>query len=142
MMYAPWLHLIEQQRSWSHDNQTVRTLWFLYRVTLGRADAVEWIAAAREPQKLPIVLSPDEVIHFIEAVSGLCNLQPGRLDHCVRRWIARRRDRPTANQRYRQWPDVDQDRVRQRWQRSLCHAVAATFHDARRYALGIVRNPG
>src|ERR1700757_1803705 len=56
------LHLIARQRSWSHINQTVCALRFFYGVTLGRSDAFERIVAAREPQKLPIVLSGDEIV--------------------------------------------------------------------------------
>ena len=67
------LHLIAQRRSWSHINQTVCALRFFYGVTLGRTDALERIVAAREPQKLPVVLSADEIVLFLEAVSGLRN---------------------------------------------------------------------
>jgi integrase/recombinase XerD len=67
------LHLIAQKRSWSHINQTVCALRFFYGVTLGQADALERIVAAREPQKLPVVLSPDEIVQFLEAVPGLRN---------------------------------------------------------------------
>lgn len=48
-------------------------LRFFYGVTLGRADAFERIVAAREPQKLPVVLSGDEIVRFLEAVPGLRN---------------------------------------------------------------------
>ena len=51
------LHLIARQRSWSHINQVVCALRFFYRVTLGQTEALERIVAAREPQKLPVVLS-------------------------------------------------------------------------------------
>src|SRR5438067_2451090 len=67
------LHLIAQQRSWAHINQAVSALRFFYGVTLGRSDALERIAAAREPQKLPVVLSADEIVRFLEAVPGLRN---------------------------------------------------------------------
>jgi len=40
-------------------------------VTLGQDDIPERIAYAREPRKLPAVLSGDEVIRFLEAVSHL-----------------------------------------------------------------------
>ena len=36
-------------------------------------DALERIVAAREPQKLPVVLSADEIVRFLEAVPGLRN---------------------------------------------------------------------
>jgi integrase/recombinase XerD len=48
-------------------------LRFFYGTTLGRNDAVERIVAAREPQKLPVVLSADEIVRFLEAVPGLRN---------------------------------------------------------------------
>jgi integrase/recombinase XerD len=67
------LHLIAQQRSWSHINQTVCALRFFYGVTLGRSDANEQIVAAREPQRLPVVLSGEEIVRFLEAVPGLRN---------------------------------------------------------------------
>ena len=67
------LHLIAQQRSWSHINQTVCALRFFYGVTLGRSDAHEQIVAAREPQRLPVVLSGEEIVRFLEAVPGLRN---------------------------------------------------------------------
>ena len=65
------LHLIAQQRSWAHINQAVSALRFFYSVTLGRTDALERIVAAREPQKLPVVLSADEVVRFLEAIPSL-----------------------------------------------------------------------
>jgi site-specific recombinase XerD len=67
------LHLIAQQRSWSHINQTVCALRFFYGVTLGRSDAHEKIVAAREPQRLPEVLSGEEIVRFLEVVPGLRN---------------------------------------------------------------------
>ena len=67
------LHLIAQQRSWSHINQTVCALRFFYGVTLGRSDANEQIVAAREPQRLRVVLSGEEIARFLEAVPGLRN---------------------------------------------------------------------
>jgi integrase/recombinase XerD len=67
------LHLIAQQRSWSHINQTMCALRFFYGTTMGWNDAVDRIVAAREPQKLPVVLSADEIVRFLEAVPGLRN---------------------------------------------------------------------
>jgi len=67
------LHLIAQRRSWSHVNQTVCALRFFYGVTLGRTEAMERIVAAREPQKLPVVLSGEEIVRVREAVPGRRN---------------------------------------------------------------------
>ena len=65
------VHLVARGISWSALNQTVCALRFFYGVTLGRADVPERIAHAREPQKLPVVLSADEVVRFLEAVPTL-----------------------------------------------------------------------
>lgn len=43
-------------------------LRFLYKVTLKRAWAVEEIPMPKRPRKLPEILSPEEVIHFLEAI--------------------------------------------------------------------------
>ena len=67
------LHLIAQKRSWSHINQTACALRFFYGVTLGRQEAFERIVTGREPEKLPPVLSPEEIARFLEAVAGLRN---------------------------------------------------------------------
>ena len=44
---------------------------FFYGVTLNRGEIPERIAYARTPRKLPTVLSADEVVRFLEAVSFL-----------------------------------------------------------------------
>src|SRR3954454_18534078 len=65
------VHLVAGGMSWPALNQTVCALRFLYGVTLRRADLPERIVHAREPQKLPVVLSTEEVVRFLEAVPGL-----------------------------------------------------------------------
>src|SRR5208282_6050643 len=67
------LHLIALKRSWSHINQTACALRFFYGVTLGRQEAFERIVTGRKPEKLPPVLSPEEIARFLEAVAGLRN---------------------------------------------------------------------
>src|SRR4051812_29844100 len=60
--------------SWSHINQTMCALRFFYGTTMGWNDAVERIVAAREPQKLPVVLGRRrDCVRFLEAVPGLRN---------------------------------------------------------------------
>jgi integrase len=49
----------------------VCALRFYYGVTLGEAFIPERIPYAREPRRLPVVLSADEVVQFLEAVSSL-----------------------------------------------------------------------
>src|SRR5712672_2759468 len=52
-------------------NQTVSTLRFFFKVTLGRPDLVERTAFVREPRQLPVVLSPEEVMCLLDAAPGL-----------------------------------------------------------------------
>ena len=65
------VHLVAGGMSWPALNQTVCALRFLYGVTLRQADLPERIAYARQPQKLPVVLSTEEVVRFLEAVPSL-----------------------------------------------------------------------
>src|ERR1700731_1050588 len=67
------LHLVAQKYSWSHINQIACALRFFYGITLGNKEAFERIVNGREPEKLPPVLSPEEIARFLEAVAGLRN---------------------------------------------------------------------
>lgn len=65
------VHLVSNGISWPALNQTVCALRFFYGVTLGHEEIPERIPYAREPRKLPVVLSADEVVQFLEAVPSL-----------------------------------------------------------------------
>jgi integrase/recombinase XerD len=65
------VHLASKGVSWGSLNQVVCALRFFYGVTLDQATIPERIPYAREPRKLPTVLSADEVVRFLEAVSSL-----------------------------------------------------------------------
>lgn len=65
------VYLVSQGISWPSLNQTVCALRFFYGVTLNRDEIPERIAYARMPRKLPAILSPDEVVRFLEAVPSL-----------------------------------------------------------------------
>jgi site-specific recombinase XerD len=52
-------------------NQTVAALRFFFRVTLKRYAIIEHTAFIHEPRKLPVVLSPEEVAHLLDAAAGL-----------------------------------------------------------------------
>jgi len=67
------LHLVGQKYSWTHINQVTCALRFFYGITLGQKEAFERIVAGKEPEKLPPVLSPEEIARFLEAVTGLRN---------------------------------------------------------------------
>ena len=70
-VHAFQVHLVASGISWPSLNQIVCALRFFYGVTLGQATIPERIAYAREPQKLPVVLSADEVVRFLEAIPSL-----------------------------------------------------------------------
>lgn len=57
--------------SWALFNQTVSALRFLYGVTLGRKEMIEQIPYPKQEQRLPVVLSLDEVGRFFRAVKNL-----------------------------------------------------------------------
>jgi len=65
------VYLVSRGISWPSLNQTVCALRFFYAVTLARPEMPERIAYARQPCKLPRVLSAEEVVCFLEAVPGL-----------------------------------------------------------------------
>src|SRR5256884_1585520 len=54
------LHLIETGVSICNRNRIMTGLRFLFRVTLRRLDLAAEIYHLKEPQKIPLVMSPDE----------------------------------------------------------------------------------
>ncbi len=69
------VHLVTKKHcSWTMLNQTVCALRFLYMTTLGKEWAIRHIPFAKSERKLPVVLSPGEVIRLLEAVSNFKHL--------------------------------------------------------------------
>ena len=68
-----WLIYLRDDRkvSWSHFNQAVSALRFLYRYTLGREDMVPHIPYPRGERRLPVVLSVEEVRRFLAAIRNV-----------------------------------------------------------------------
>ena len=65
------LHLIQdRQASWNVYRQARLALQFFYTVTLGREWVVEKIARPKEPKKLPVVLSREEMARFLDALNN------------------------------------------------------------------------
>src|SRR5512142_2039056 len=57
------VHLVqEKQVCWAYYNQTIAALRFLYGITLDRNEPLRGIACPRQPKKLPIVLSAEEIV--------------------------------------------------------------------------------
>ena len=67
------LYLIGQKVCWSVFNQTVCALRFLYTKTLRIEIGIEEIPFPKQPKKLPELLSPTEVVQFLESVSDYTN---------------------------------------------------------------------
>jgi integrase/recombinase XerD len=66
------LHLIEDRKLAPRSiSIAVSALRFLYKVTLKQPWAVNDIPMPKQPQKLPVILSPEEVVRFLEAVQNV-----------------------------------------------------------------------
>ena len=63
-------------------NAAVSALRFFFGVTLGRGDAEVGLTTVREPRRLPVVLSPEEVTRLLDLVE----LDPKYVDVSVQRW--------------------------------------------------------
>src|SRR5260370_24132108 len=65
------LHLSETGVNICSRNRIMTALRFLFRVTLRRLDLAAEIYHIREPQKIPLVMSPDETTRLLPASSLL-----------------------------------------------------------------------
>ena len=64
------LHLIERGLAPGTVNSAMTGLRFFFRTTLRRPEALDYIPMAREPQRLPVVMTPEEVASVLEAAPG------------------------------------------------------------------------
>src|SRR6201982_603398 len=65
------LHLAETGRSVCNRNRIMTGLKFLLRVTLRRLDLAAEIPHTREPQRIPLVMSPDETRRLLTVADNL-----------------------------------------------------------------------
>ena len=65
------LHLTSSGAGTPKINSTVTALRFLFDVTLDRPDIAKRLSFVYEPRKVPVVLSPEEVVRFLEAAPGI-----------------------------------------------------------------------
>ena len=123
------LHLSETGMSICNRNRIMTGLRFLLRVTLRRLDLASEVYHIREPQKIPLVMSPDETRRLLAVAS---EPQGPRVAQS-RLWLrpARRRGGPAEGQAYRQRAEDHSHRAVQGPQGPPCHAVAG---DARSVA--------
>ena len=63
------LHLVDTGTSSIMLNHTITALRFFFSATLDRPDALAKMSPVREPHKLPVVLSCEEVARLIEAAA-------------------------------------------------------------------------
>ena len=88
----------------------------------------------REPRKLPVVLSPEEVARFLEAAPG--PQVPGGAERGLWRGLARQRSDLAQGRRHRQRPHGHPGRAGQGPQGPLRHAVRASAGAAARLVEG------
>jgi site-specific recombinase XerD len=65
------LHMRSSGASATTMNAAVSALRFFFGVTLGRDDAQVGMTTVREPHKVPVILSPEEVARLLDAAPGL-----------------------------------------------------------------------
>jgi len=65
------LHMRSIGASATSMNAAVSALRFFFGVTLGRGDAQAGMTTVREPRKLPVILSTEEVARLLDAAPGL-----------------------------------------------------------------------
>ena len=64
------LHLMKSGASWSGFNQAVAAMRFFYRITLDRPWLIDRIPFGKKNKVIPVVLSQDEVLRFLQAVKS------------------------------------------------------------------------
>jgi site-specific recombinase XerD len=64
------LHMRSEGASATSMNTAVSALRFFFGVSLGRGDAQVGMTTVREPRKLPVILSPEEVARLLDAAPG------------------------------------------------------------------------
>ena len=65
------LHLVEQGTSSTTLNATITALRFFFEITLSAPERMAKMSAVREPRKLPVVLSAEEVTRLLDAAPNL-----------------------------------------------------------------------
>lgn len=64
------LHLTESGVRPPTVNSTVSALRFFFSITLDRPEVTKLLTFVAEPRKIPVVLSPEEVVRFLDAAPG------------------------------------------------------------------------
>lgn len=64
------LHLSEQRHRPPTINSAVSALRFFFKVTVDRPEVTRLLTTVAQPRKMPVVLTPEEVVRFLEAAPG------------------------------------------------------------------------
>jgi site-specific recombinase XerD len=65
------LHLVSEGASATTINQLLTGLRFFYRTTVSRPEVLAKVSSVHQPEKLPVILSMDEVARLLDAASNL-----------------------------------------------------------------------
>ena len=119
------LHLTETGASICNRNRIMTGHRFFFRVTLRRLDIAAEIFHIKEPQKIPLVMSPDEAKRLL-AMAGTLTV------HVLLAlgYVARGRGGPAQGWRYRQRAKHHPHRAGQGAQRPTRHTVARDARSA------------
>jgi site-specific recombinase XerC len=117
------LHLASSGLGVPSVNATITALRFFFQVTLRRGDVTEHIAFIREPRRLPVVLSPEEVARLLAAAAGV--KYKAALSIAYGTGLRASEVISLKGRRHRQRPDGDPGRTRQGTQGPICDAVPA-----------------
>jgi len=64
------LHLTDQRNRPPTINSTVSALRFFFKVTVDRPEVTRLLTTVAQPRKMPVILTPEEVVRFLEAAPG------------------------------------------------------------------------
>ncbi len=65
------LHLVESGVGSPSLNSAVTALQFFFEVTVGHGEVMAKVSHVHEPRKLPVILSPEEIMRLLESAPGL-----------------------------------------------------------------------
>ena len=114
-------------------NGAVVALRFFFTVTLDRQEMARHLTFVREPRKIPVVLSPEEIARLLEAAPG--PKYKAALSAAYGAGSAGLRGGSAQGIRHRFQAHAARDRAGQGSQGSLCDALARAARTA--YAIGI-----
>ena len=116
------LFLIQEKKlAWSTYNQIVCALRFFYLKTLKRAFLLQEIPFPRKEQRLPLILSPEEIARILQPSASQ---KPCLVDDHLRGRLATLGGGPFASERHRLGAHDHQHPSRQRPEGSRRHVVS------------------